>query len=115
VGALLAMQLLILAGGVACAYGALILASIGTSDTATETLVAYGLTFAIPGRRCSRRRHVATAPPPDAELIADTPAQPLERSFPSARSPLLLGPRSEGGVFVIPAAYLLLRGRATTA
>jgi len=49
VRALLAMLLLILAGGVACAYGALILASIGTSDTATETLVAYRLTFAIPG------------------------------------------------------------------
>ena len=47
--ALLATLLLILAGGVVCAYGALILASIGTSDTATGTLVAYGLTFAVPG------------------------------------------------------------------
>ena len=48
-GALLATLLLIIAGGLACAYGALILASIGTSDTATGTLVAYGLTFAVPG------------------------------------------------------------------
>jgi hypothetical protein len=48
VRALLA-KLLILAGGLACAYGALILASIGTSDTATGALVAYGLTFAVPG------------------------------------------------------------------
>jgi hypothetical protein len=41
--------LLMLAGGLACAYGAGILASIETSDTATGTLVAYGLTFALPG------------------------------------------------------------------
>ena len=47
--ALLAPLLLMIAGGLACAYGALILASIGTSDTATGTLVAYGLTFAVPG------------------------------------------------------------------
>jgi hypothetical protein len=47
--ALLAALLLMFAGGLACAYGALILASIGTSDTATGTLVAYGLTFAVPG------------------------------------------------------------------
>ena len=47
--ALLATLLLMLAGGLACAYGALILASIDTSDTATGTLVAYGLTFALPG------------------------------------------------------------------
>jgi hypothetical protein len=39
VRALLA-TLLMVAGGLACAYGALILASIGTSDTATGTLVA---------------------------------------------------------------------------
>jgi hypothetical protein len=48
VRALLA-TLLMVAGGLACAYGALILASIGTSDTATGTLVAYGLSFAGPG------------------------------------------------------------------
>jgi hypothetical protein len=41
--------LLIIAGGLACAYGALILASIGTFDTATGALVAYGLTLAVPG------------------------------------------------------------------
>jgi hypothetical protein len=40
---------LILTGCLACAYGALIIASIDTSDTATGALVAYGLTFAIPG------------------------------------------------------------------
>jgi hypothetical protein len=34
--------LLILAGGLACAYGALILASIGTSDTATGRLSPTG-------------------------------------------------------------------------
>ena len=45
----LATLLLIVAGGLACAYGALILASIGMSDTATGTLVAYGLAFAVPG------------------------------------------------------------------
>jgi hypothetical protein len=45
VGALL----LILGGGLACAYGTLILASIDTSDTATGSLVAFGLTFALPG------------------------------------------------------------------
>jgi hypothetical protein len=49
VPALLATLLLMIAGGATCAYGALILASIGTSDTATGTLVAYGLTFAVPG------------------------------------------------------------------
>ena len=47
--ALLAALMLMIAGGLACAYGALILASIGTSDTATGTLVARGLTFAVPG------------------------------------------------------------------
>lgn len=47
--ALLVTLLLMVAGGLACAYGALILASIDTSDTATWTLVAYGLTFALPG------------------------------------------------------------------
>jgi hypothetical protein len=45
----LATLLLIIVGGLACAYGGLILASISTSDTATGTLVAYGLTFAVPG------------------------------------------------------------------
>jgi hypothetical protein len=49
VRALLAILMLIIAGGLACAYGVLILASIGASDTATGTLVAYGLTFAVPG------------------------------------------------------------------
>jgi hypothetical protein len=49
VAALLATLLLILTGCLACAYGALILASIDTSDTATGALVAYGLTFAVPG------------------------------------------------------------------
>jgi hypothetical protein len=49
VRALVATLLLIVAGGLACAYGALIFASIGTSDTATGALVAYGLTFAVPG------------------------------------------------------------------
>jgi hypothetical protein len=49
VAALFAMLLLILAGCLACAYGALIFASIDTSDTATGALVAYGLTFAVPG------------------------------------------------------------------
>jgi hypothetical protein len=49
VAALLATLLLILTGSLACAYGALIFASIDTSDTATRTLVAYGLTFAVPG------------------------------------------------------------------
>jgi drug/metabolite transporter (DMT)-like permease len=47
--ALLATLLLILTGCLACAYGALIFASIDTSDTATGALVAYGLTFAVPG------------------------------------------------------------------
>lgn len=47
--ALLAALLLILTGCLACAYGALIFASIDTSDTATGALVAYGLTFAVPG------------------------------------------------------------------
>jgi hypothetical protein len=49
VAALLATLLLILTGCLACAYGALIFASIDTSDTATGALVAYGLTFAVPG------------------------------------------------------------------
>jgi hypothetical protein len=49
VAALLATLLLILTGCLACAYGALIFASIDTSDTATGALVAYGLTFAFPG------------------------------------------------------------------
>jgi hypothetical protein len=49
VAALLATLLLILTGCLACAYGALIFASIDTSDTATGVLVAYGLTFAVPG------------------------------------------------------------------
>jgi hypothetical protein len=44
-----AEMLLILAGGLACAYGTLVLASIGSSDTATEALVAYGLIFVVPG------------------------------------------------------------------
>jgi hypothetical protein len=44
-----AATLLILAGGLACAYGTLLLASIGSSDTATEELVAYGLIFILPG------------------------------------------------------------------
>ena len=59
--------LLIVAGGLACAYGVLIFASIDTSDTATGALVAFGLTLALPGvvavvagawllRRRSRRR-----------------------------------------------------------
>jgi hypothetical protein len=48
VRALLA-TLLILTGGLACAYGALIFASIDTSDTATGALVAYGLAFAVLG------------------------------------------------------------------
>jgi hypothetical protein len=41
--------LLIIAGGLACAYGVLIFASIDTSDTATGTLVAFGLTLVLPG------------------------------------------------------------------
>ena len=41
--------LLIVVGLLACAYGLLILASISSSDTATGTLVGFGLTFAIPG------------------------------------------------------------------
>jgi hypothetical protein len=44
-----AAMLLILVGGLACAYGTLVLASIGSSDTATEALVAYGLIFVVPG------------------------------------------------------------------
>lgn len=47
--ALLAALLLILGGGLVCAYGALIFASIDTSDTATWTLVAFGLIFVVPG------------------------------------------------------------------
>jgi hypothetical protein len=49
VGALVATLLLILAGCLACAYGALIFVSIDTSDTAAGALVAYGLIFAVPG------------------------------------------------------------------
>jgi lipopolysaccharide export LptBFGC system permease protein LptF len=45
----LATLLLILAGGLACAYGALILASIGSSDSDSGTLVSYGLAFLVPG------------------------------------------------------------------
>jgi len=45
----IAASLVMLAGGLACAYGTLILASIGSSDTATEALVAYGLIFLLPG------------------------------------------------------------------
>jgi len=45
----LAALLMMLVGGLACAYGALIFASISSSDTATESLVAYGLIFALPG------------------------------------------------------------------
>jgi hypothetical protein len=44
-----AALLLLLAGGLACAYGTLILVSTGSSDTATETLVGYGLIFVLPG------------------------------------------------------------------
>jgi drug/metabolite transporter (DMT)-like permease len=44
-----ATLMLMLAGGLASAYGVLILASIGSSDTDTGTLVAYGLAFAVPG------------------------------------------------------------------
>ena len=49
VAGLLATLLLILVGCLACAYGALIFASIDTSDTATGALVTYGLTLAVPG------------------------------------------------------------------
>jgi hypothetical protein len=45
----IAATLLILMGGLACAYGTLLLASIGSSDTATEALVTYGLIFIVPG------------------------------------------------------------------
>jgi hypothetical protein len=41
--------LVMLAGGLACAYGTLLLASIGSSDSATEALVGYGLIFVLPG------------------------------------------------------------------
>jgi hypothetical protein len=44
-----AALLLMLAGGLACAYGTLLLASIGSSDTVTEALVAYGMMFVLPG------------------------------------------------------------------
>jgi uncharacterized membrane protein YjjP (DUF1212 family) len=44
-----ATLLLILTGGLACTYGALILASIGWADTATQTIVASGLAFVVPG------------------------------------------------------------------
>jgi len=49
VSAVLATVLLIFTGCLACAYGALIFASIDTSDTATGALVAYGVIFAVPG------------------------------------------------------------------
>ena len=42
-------MLLLLAGGLACVYGTLLLVSIGSSDTATETLVITGLIFLLPG------------------------------------------------------------------
>jgi hypothetical protein len=41
--------LLMLAGALACTIGALLLVSTGSSDTATTTLVAYGLLFIVPG------------------------------------------------------------------
>ena len=44
-----AALLLMLAGGLACAYGTLLLASISSSDTATDALVAFGLIFVLPG------------------------------------------------------------------
>jgi hypothetical protein len=53
---------LIIAGGLVCAYGALLLASIGTSDAATGTLVAYGLAFTVRG--------VVTSPPGPAYSAA---------------------------------------------
>jgi hypothetical protein len=46
--ALLAATLFVL-GLLACSYGLLIWASIARSDTATATLVGFGLTFTIPG------------------------------------------------------------------
>jgi hypothetical protein len=62
-----AAMLLILAGGLACAYGTLLLGSIGSSDTATQALVAYGLIFILPGlaaiaggRRVLHRRRART-------------------------------------------------------
>jgi hypothetical protein len=45
---LLAATLIVL-GLLACAYGMLIWASIARSDTATGTLVGFGLMLAIPG------------------------------------------------------------------
>jgi hypothetical protein len=45
----IATILLIVAGGLACAYGTLVLASIGSSDSASEALVAGGLIFVVPG------------------------------------------------------------------
>jgi hypothetical protein len=45
----LAAALLIVGGLLACAYGLLLLASISRSDTATSVLIAFGLTFAVPG------------------------------------------------------------------
>jgi hypothetical protein len=49
VAALVATLLLILIGFLACALGALIFASIDTSDTSTKALVEFGLMFALPG------------------------------------------------------------------
>ena len=46
--ALLGATLLVL-GLAACAYGAIIWVAIPSSDTATGSLIAFGLTFAIPG------------------------------------------------------------------
>jgi hypothetical protein len=40
---------LVVLGLLSCAYGALILASIPVSDTATVSLIAFGLGFAVPG------------------------------------------------------------------
>jgi hypothetical protein len=41
--------LLMLAGALACTIGVLLLVSTGSSDTDTETLVADGLLFLLPG------------------------------------------------------------------
>ena len=46
--ALLAIMLMV-AGALACAYGALMFASISRSDTATGELIWTGLAFAVPG------------------------------------------------------------------
>ena len=45
----LAGSVLIVAGLLLCAYGVVIWAAIGRSDTATASLMAFGLTFAVPG------------------------------------------------------------------